>query len=125
MRDGRIRQRPLADLNGLPEELRPQMGVNEISDRDIEQVADTLAKLANAGAPMMADDPAVGEIYDLLGLTRPEPRVDEMDLSLNPRRKEPAPADPDDDLEDNPEDGLTKVRVLRSRRNMAKARMRR
>tara|TARA_Y100001951_G_C11284293_1_gene267552 strand:+ start:313 stop:1848 length:1536 start_codon:yes stop_codon:yes gene_type:complete len=116
---------PLADLNGWPEELRPQMGVNEISDRDIEQVADTLAKLANAGAPMMADDPAVGEIYDLLGLTRPEPRVDEMDLSLNPRRKEPAPADPDDDLEDNPEDGLTKVRVLRSRRNMAKARMRR
>jgi hypothetical protein len=42
---------PLAELNGWPEELWPQMGVNEISDRDLEQVLDALAKLAQAGAP--------------------------------------------------------------------------
>lgn len=120
---------PWAELNGVPEELRPQMGVNEISDRDIEQVLDALAKLAQAGAPMMPDDPAVGEIYDLLGLTRPPEREDEMDLSLNPGRNEPGakPKDPaNDDMERNPEDQrVAKRRTLRSRRNMQKMAKRR
>lgn len=115
---------PWSELNGVPEELRPEMGVNEISDRDIEQVLDALAKLAQAGAPLMPDDPAVGEIYDLLGLTRPPEREEEMDLSLNPGRKDPTqPKDPaNDDLENNPEDQrMAKRRVLRSRRNMQKS----
>lgn len=122
---------PWSDLNGVPEELRPQMGVNEISDRDIEQVLDSLAKLAQAGAPLMPDDPAVGEIYDLLGLTRPPEREDEMDLSLNPSRGDPAakpePADPsNDNMDANPEDQrVAKRRVLRSRRNMQKMAKRR
>lgn len=121
---------PLAELNGWPPELAPQMGVNEISDRDIEQVLDCLAKLAQAGAPVLPDDPAVGEIYDLLGLTRPPERVDEMDLSLNPGRNDPnqpgnqqtnpGQNDPNAPVQ-NPEDKVAKVRVLRSRRNMAKA----
>lgn len=116
---------PLADLNGWPPELCPEMGVNEISDREIVEVLDCLSKLATAGAPLMPDDPAVGEIYDLLGLTRPPERVDEMDLSLNPGRsdpgqkKDPAKPDPDAEMEGNPED-VAKVRVMRSRRNMAK-----
>jgi hypothetical protein len=119
-----------SELNNVPEELRPQMGVNEISDRDIEQVLDSLAKLAQAGAPLMPDDPAVGEIYDLLGLTRPPERGDEMDLSLNPNRGDPAakpePKDPENDnMETNPEDkAVAKRRVLRSRRNMQKRRPR-
>lgn len=117
---------PWAELNAVPEELRPEMGVNEISDRDIEQVLTSLKDLATAGAPLMPDDPAVGEIYDLLGLTRPPERVDDMDLSLNPGRNDPAATkDPanDDDLEGNPEDqAVAKRRVLRSRRNMAKRR---
>lgn len=116
---------PWAELNGIPEELRPQMGVNEISDRDIEQVLMALKDLATAGAPLLPDDPAVGEIYDLLGLTRPPERVDEEDMSLNPDRNKPAKRDPanDDDLEDSPEDRVAKTRVLRSRTNTAKARM--
>lgn len=114
--------RPLAELNGWPDHLVPQMAVQEVSDRDIENVADVLAKMAQAGAPVSPDDPAIGEIYDLLGLTRPEPRTDDMDLSLNPARRERANADPDDGLEDNPEDGVTKRRNLRGRNNMAKSR---
>lgn len=117
-----------AEMNNIEPDLVPEMGVNEISDRDIEQVLDSLAKLAQAGAPLMPDDPAVGEIYDLLGLTRPPEREDEMDLSLNPGRNEPGatPKDPaNDDMETNPEDRtVAKVRVLRSRRNMAKRRAR-
>jgi hypothetical protein len=113
---------PIADLNGWPEQLRPQMGVNEISDRDIEQVLTALKDLATAGAPLMPDDPAVGEVYDLLGLTRPPERVDEMDLSLTPGRTDQV--DPDDPVINNPEDRRI-AKVLRSRRNMAKRRMRR
>lgn len=118
---------PWADLNGIPEELRPQMGVNEISDRDIDQLLEGIAKLAQAGAPMMPDDPAVGEIYDLWGLTRPPERIDDMGLSLNPGRNDPpAKDDPngDKELDKTPEDGIAKTKVLRSRRNMAKARRR-
>ena len=126
---------PWAELNGVPEELVPEMGVNEISDRDIEQVLDALNKLALAGAPLMPDDPAVGEIYDLLGLTRPPERMNEMDLSLNPGRNDPAanggkpqPKDPTNDNSqvDNTEPGAVKKRrVLRSRRNMQKMAKRR
>lgn len=117
---------PWAELNGVPEELRPQMGVNEISDRDIDQVLQALRDLSVAGAPMMPDDPAVGEIYDLLGLTRPPEREEDMDLSLSPGRNDPAPEpDPDDPMDDNPEDQVAKRRVLRSRTNMAKAMIKR
>lgn len=112
---------PISELNGWEEHLRPEMGVNEISDRDIEQLLDALAKLAQAGAPVMPDDPGVGEIYDLLGLTRPPERGDDMDLSLNPGRNDPN--DPDKPIENNPEDQpVRKRRVLRSRRNMQKRR---
>lgn len=112
---------PLAELNGWPPELCPQMGVNEISDRDVDAIVEALAKMAQAGAPVMPDDPAVGEIYDLFGLTRPPERGDDMDLSLNPGRGDPGKPDPDDKMKDNPEDEVAKARVLRSRRNMAKA----
>lgn len=112
---------PWAELNGIPEELVPQMGVNEISDRDVDQLLEGLAKLAMAGAPVMPDDPAVGEIYDLWGLTRPPERLDDMDAALTPDDRKPAEPGPANDLEDNPEDEVRKARVLRSRRNMAKA----
>ena len=113
---------PIAELNGWPEELWPQMGVNEISDRDIDQIMTALKDLATAGAPLMPDDPAVGELYDLLGLTRPPERVDEMDLSLTPGRTQPGAKAPKEELESNPEDEVKKRRTLRSRRNMAKRR---
>lgn len=114
---------PIGELNGWPEHLRPQMGVNEISDRDIEQVLTALKDLAIAGAPVMPDDPAVGEIYDLLGLTRPPERMDDLDASLNPGRGGPAnPVDPGAPMDADIEAGVAKGRVLRSRRNMAKRR---
>lgn len=117
---------PIAELNGWPEELWPQMGVNEISDRDLEAITTVLKDLATAGAPLVGDDPAVGEIYDLLGLTRPPERIDEMSLSLNPGRVDPVtgkPAPKDAapaDLNNSPEDKTLKSTKLRSRRNMAK-----
>lgn len=109
--------RPMAELNGWPEELWPQMGVNEISDRDIEQVANVLLKMAQAGATLMPDDPAIGEMRDLVGLSRPPEESMDLDSSLNPRRKEPR--DPDAaQLERNPDDGVAKVRILKSRQRV-------
>ncbi|MFL6864130.1 MAG: hypothetical protein ACJ8DZ_14135 [Allosphingosinicella sp.] len=109
---------PVAELNGVPDDVCPQMGVNEISDRDIEQLLDALSKLATAGAPMMPDDPAVGEVYDMLGLTRPPERGTEADLSLNPKRNDPK--DPNKSIDGNPEDkpvaDTAKARVIKSRR---------
>lgn len=100
--------KPLAELNGWPEELRPRMGVNEISDRDIEQVTAALANIATAGAPLAHGDPAVGELYDMLGLTRPPEDREAVDLdeSLNPTRKDPV--DPDRAVVSNPEDKVEK-----------------
>lgn len=109
--------RPLAELNGWEEHLRPRMGVNEISDRDIDKIFASLARLAQAGAPLMHNDPAVGELYDLLGLTRPPERDDEMDLSLNPGRKEPGAKTGEGLDPDKPQDpSVEKRRMLKSRR---------
>lgn len=119
--------KPLAQLNGWDEELRPRMGVAEIADRDIEQVTQALANIAQAGAPLMPGDPAVGELYDALGLTRPPEERDAMllDATLNPGRNEPAPTpepeDPDKGAVGNPED---KVQKRKLSRGLAKRRLR-
>lgn len=104
---------PLAELNGWEEHLRPQMAVNEISDRDIEQVMVALRDLATAGCPMMPGDPAEGEVYEMLGLTAP-PERSEADLSLNPGRRDPM--DPDNPMpKGGPEQGIAKRNLIKSR----------
>lgn len=115
----------ISELNNWPEELRPQMGVNEITEKEISDVMDALQKLATAGAPLMPDDPAVGEVYDMMGLTRPPEREDDMGMSLLPRRNEPGQdptADPNQPTEVDPEAPVKKSNVLRSRRHMKKRR---
>lgn len=75
---------PLAIANGWPEELIPTLGVGDISDQDIVQVTLALSQLATAGAPLLPNDPAVGEIMDSLNLSRrPEDQMDaEMDRMI-------------------------------------------
>lgn len=63
--------KPLMTLNNHPKELWPKLKPAEISYRTIEEVTTALQAMAAAGAPMMPDDPAVGEVRDLLGLSRP------------------------------------------------------
>lgn len=127
---------PLSELNGWPEELWPEMGVNEISDRDLAEVVTALKDLATAGAPLQPNDPAVGEIYDLLGLERPPERDESMDLALTGTMAPhpappgtpaaPSPGDPKAELQNSPEDQVNKQRrVMRSRRKMAKRAARR
>lgn len=116
--------KPLAEMNGWPEELRPRMGVNEISDRDIEQITQALSAIATAGAPLMPGDPAVGELYDDLGLTRPPEESVQMalDAALKPTPTEPV--DPDNDNVEDPEADAKVAKVRRLVRGIRKSRRR-
>ncbi len=62
-------------LNGWPEEMKPTMNHESVQFKDIEQIAAALRDMANAGAILDDDDPAIGEVRDLLGLSRPDPNV--------------------------------------------------
>jgi hypothetical protein len=64
---------PLWLLNGLPEDKKPWLSVEEVSFRDVEQMGAALRDMATAGAVLAPDDPAIGEMRDLLGLSRPDP----------------------------------------------------
>jgi hypothetical protein len=114
---------PLAVLNGWPEELIPELGVAEIRDQDIAGITAALRDMALAGAVLMPDDPAIGEIRDLLGLSRPPEDGMAMDAALTPTRNDPAdPADPDQSMDNNPEDRVAK-KWMRSRRSKERGKL--
>ena len=61
--------KPLMMLNGWPEELTPRVKTEQVQHRDIEQITQALKDIAEAGAPIVPGDPAIGEIRTLLGLS--------------------------------------------------------
>lgn len=71
---------PLFDLNGWNYDLWPTMKVEQIQFRDIEQITGALADLAQSGAVLAPDDPAVNEVRDMLGLSS-VPEVEEQEDS--------------------------------------------
>lgn len=76
---------PICEMNGWPRELWPSLACEEIRDEDIEKITTALEKLARAGATLEANDPAVAEVYHILGLSAPPERIDPaLDLSGNP-----------------------------------------
>lgn len=78
-------------LNGWDEDLKPKMTHESVQFKDIEQIAAALRDMAAAGAILDLDDPAIGEVRDLLGLSRPTTVTinDDLDSSLNPNRNQP------------------------------------
>jgi hypothetical protein len=59
----------LRQLNGWPPERMPSLLPGSIQIRDVQEVAETLALLAQAGAPLMPGDPAVDEVREQLKLS--------------------------------------------------------
>ena len=59
-------------LNGWPMEMRPKMQADRLQTRKVEEITSSLRDLAQAGAVMAPDDPAINAVRDLLGL----PEVD-------------------------------------------------
>lgn len=82
-------------LNGFPDELRPKLTAEDIAPRDVIEITTALARMAQAGATLVPDDPAVDDIRDLLGISRalppPEPTPEEMMMlqNINPLTGEP------------------------------------
>lgn len=63
---------PIFRLNGWDERLKPQLKTNKIQYRDIQSITGALKDMAQAGAMLMPEDPAVLELRDMLGLPRPD-----------------------------------------------------
>jgi hypothetical protein len=61
----------LWQLNGWDPKFMPKPKTEAVRFNDVEQIAAALRDMAMAGAVLDPDDPAIGEIRDLLGLSRP------------------------------------------------------
>ena len=61
----------LWQLNGWPEDTKPELGTAAVRFTEAEQVAATLRDMATAGAPLDPDDPVISEVRDLMGVERP------------------------------------------------------
>lgn len=70
---------PVCLLNGIPEELWPELATEDVAFRDVQQVTAALRDMATAGAMLAPDDPAIDDVRDLLGISRP-PAMEPMDL---------------------------------------------
>jgi hypothetical protein len=92
--------KPLFRLNGWPEEAEPTLKTDATQYRDILQVTSALAQMATAGAVLAPEDPAIAEVRDLLGISRPLPveLADAEDAALG------EDADAEDEEVEAPED---------------------
>lgn len=103
---------PLWELNGWDPALKPTFQTSQAQYRDITDITTALKDMAQAGAPLSPNDPAINEVRDLLGLSD-QPEVEEMDPMLTLPAPEPQPEDdtpqPDDSQMDD--DELEKVLV--------------
>ncbi len=65
-------------LNGWPVEMMPEIRTEAVRFTDVEQIGATLRDMATAGAMLDPDDPVVGEVRDLMGISRPAAVVGTM-----------------------------------------------
>lgn len=72
----------ICDLNSIPKAIRPKAAPATVERRKVADIVDSLAKLANAGGPLLPDDPAINEVRDMLGLSRVEDTAQEIDALL-------------------------------------------
>lgn len=57
--------------NGWPEETMPTFKIEPVQFRDVAQITAALKDLAASGVILSPDDPAVLELFDMMGLSRP------------------------------------------------------
>ncbi len=62
---------PLWEMNGWDRALMPELKPEATQFRNIEEITGALKDLASAGAVMSPDDPAVNDIRDMTGISKP------------------------------------------------------
>jgi len=106
---------PLWRLNGFDPELMPEFTHEDIAVRDAEQISNTLRNMASSGAILQADDPAINDLRDMLGISRQPQQLDVFnDLpglgggnrsdrgdGAEPETTEPTDTQPSDDQDDS------------------------
>ncbi len=92
-------------LNGWPEEAKPTLKPEAVQYRDIEQITGAIRDLAQSGALLDQEDPAIDEIRALVGLSAHVVMRDMEDESLNSSdaEEEGTVDDPDEDMPEEPE----------------------
>jgi hypothetical protein len=93
-------------LNGIDKALWPKSQPQEIDINDVEAVAQVLASLATAGAPLQPEDPAVDAVRGRVGLppAPPPPELSPEDQALVDRMRAGLPVNVDPNTPDNPDD---------------------
>lgn len=99
----------LLELNGIDKKLAPSLKPESVKYRDVEQISSALRDMAAAGAILAPDDPAISEMRDMLGMSRPTSVVLAADAAISgagvrsprapsdgPAKKNPNPRDPVD-----------------------------
>lgn len=70
---------PIVDLNGIPDKVRPTLKAEDVSFKDVGELAAMLRDMATAGAVLSPNDPAVNDMRDLAGLPHaPEMTPEEL-----------------------------------------------
>lgn len=97
---------PLCALNGIDKKNCPKPKTEPLRWQDVEQVTGALETMARAGAMLSPDDPAIGEVRDLLGVSRPITVSEGADAALlGDDEGEPgAPGNVPGESADNPDD---------------------
>lgn len=88
-------------MNGWDPKLTPELTVNTLRFRDPTVIAESIERVAKAGATLKNGDKAMDQVFEELGLEPPEP-LDEEDLAIRVRREvqeaeDRASDDPGDD----------------------------
>jgi hypothetical protein len=95
---------PLLTLNGMdPEKVAPQLNPDPIATERIEVAVDALWKLAQAGAVLMPDDPAINQIRSRLHLAD-QPKLSPEVMAMRIDRPGATPGDKPGDGKPNPKD---------------------
>ena len=69
-------------LNGWPSETMPEIRTEAVRYTDVQQIATALRDMATAGAVLDPDDPVIGEVRDLMGVSRPDAAAIAEDLDM-------------------------------------------
>jgi hypothetical protein len=99
---------PLFALNGWPEEYRPCAKPESTKFADVEQITGALADLAQSGATLLPDDPAINAVRDLLGV--PQVEVLSLYAGLGGEGEGTAPETPGTGEEELPDTGEEEAR---------------